>query len=312
MSDMSIIKPTVVTEGMLTSSTAAEPGPDEVAWTNVAWAKDATCYLATTHSRYQAAVAVAAGGVSPDLDIANATTATPAKWLKLGPTNKWAMFDRKLGTLTTVDSPLTVTLRPGGMSGIALLELTGRKATITLRAAPGGTAVYDRTVDLDGSLIESIYDWFYVEYEQRSDLVLTDLPPVYLTGELTVTITGTGPVSCGVMQVGQVIHIGGTQYGASVGIVDYSVKKPDAFGNMDVVERDFSRRMSLKVVTEKSDFNRIFRVLASVRAILCVYIATEAGGFEPMIAYGFYKDFSIEISYPLFHLCNLEIEGIAT
>ncbi|MFC6415957.1 hypothetical protein ACFP9X_24560, partial [Massilia varians] len=170
--------------------------------------------------------------------------------------------------------------------------------------------VYSRTIPLDGTLITSVYDWFFEDYEQLTDAVLTDLPQHFMSGELTFELTGTSGVEIGVLQVGQVIELGQTKWGASVGIADFSKKERDIFGNYDVLERAWSKTSSFQVVTAASDFNKIYRRLAAIRATPCIYIGHDQVGFEPMFAYGFYKDFGITVDYHHSHLLNIEIEGL--
>lgn len=297
---MKLIKPTIITDAMLTTA-PAEPASGMTWNAGTAYVVDALVERTTTHRRYKRKVAGITATV-PESDTTN--------WADIGPSNRWAMFDRKVGTITTTTSSLTAVFRPGSISGISLLELVGRQAVVTMKDAPAGTTVYSRTISLDGTIIGSIFDWFFTDYTQLTDFVLVDLPAQFTNCELTVAITATTTVSCGVCAVGQVVDLGSTQYGVTVGIVDFSVKTVDTFGNIDVTQRSYSKRNSLKSITPKSDFNRIFRTLASLRATPCVYIGTEVSGYEPMIVYGFYKEFSIDVSYPQHHLCNLEIEGL--
>lgn len=235
----------------------------------------------------------------------------PIVWLELSPTNRWGMFDDVVGTATTVATSLTVVLSPGAISGLSLMELVGRTASVSLKNATGGDVVYTRTINLDGTLISSVYDWFFSEYEQQTAAVFTDLPAHYSNPELTITLsTTTGNVSCGVCKFGEAVGLGSAQYGATSGIVDYSVKTTDEFGRTSVTRRTFSKRMTLKLMTNKSDYTRISRKLAGLRSTPAVWIATDAAGYEPLIIYGFYKDFSIDVAYPELHYCNLEVEGL--
>lgn len=302
MSGMKIIKPTVITGAMLTSATVAEPDTGEVLWNAAsAYTVGQQVIRTTTHMKYERKVAGTSAAL-PENDAVN--------WLPIGPTNRWAMFDRKVGTKTTAATTMSTVMTAGAVSGIAALELTGREAVVTMKSSPSGSVVYSRTVSLDGTIITSVYDWLFNEYEQLTDFVLTDLPRHYAGGELTVQINGTSGVSCGVLQVGTVFDIGQTLTGATVGIIDYSRKVTDDFGNRDVLERGYSKRGNVQVLTAKSDFNKIYRLLASLRATPCVYIGADTIGYEPMINYGFYKDFSMVVSYSQHHLCNLEIEGL--
>ena len=296
-----VISPTVLTNAMLVSSTA--PETDYAEWSAAtAYTLDQKCIRASTHRIYKRLIA-GTTATAPESDAVN--------WLDVGPTNKWSMFDDVVGTKTSVASPLTVVLKPGSVSGLALLELVGRSVTVTLKTATDGDTAYSRTIDLDGTLIDSFYGWFYQPFEQCDTVVLTDLPFHFPDGELTISLEATsGNVACGVCKVGEVIGIGSSEYGATSGITDYSVKTVDAFGRYSIVKRSFAKKMSLKVMTNKIDYQRISRRLAALRATPAVWIATEADGYEPLTVYGFYKDFSIDVAYTTLHYCSLDIEGL--
>jgi hypothetical protein len=221
------------------------------------------------------------------------------------------MMDNVVGTKTTRASPLTVVLSPGAVGGLALMELTGKEAVVSMKNTTGGSTVYNKTISLDGSLITSFYDFFFALYEQLETVVLTDLPFSYYAPELTVSITATtGSVACGVFKLGELIDIGGTEYGATSGITDYSRKERDVFGNYSVVERTFSKRSNFKVHTNAVDYNRISKRLTEVRATPAVWVGTDVSGYEPLIIYGFVKDWSVDVAYPTVNYCNLDIEGI--
>jgi hypothetical protein len=290
---------------MLASSTV--PETDYAAWSaSTNYTKDMRV-IRPNHRIYQS-VAGGTDSTPPE----NATTGTSPKWVDIGPTNRWAMFDDVVGTVTTVASPLTVVLRPGPVSGISLQELSGRQARVTLKTAPGGTVVYDRTEMLDATPIQSFYDWFFADFVQRTDVTLNDLPAQYMNGELTISITGSGAsaVGCGVCKVGRVEFIGSTQMGVTVGIADYSTKTRDTFGRLSVVQRAYSKRMTLKAMVDRADFNRVTRLLASLRATPAVWIANDAQDLEALRIYGFFKDFNIEVAYPTYFVCSIEIEGL--
>jgi hypothetical protein len=286
---------------MLTSSTVAEN--DFPVWVSgTTYAVDDKRIRTETHRIYQRLTA-GAGTTPPESD--------PTNWVDIGPTNRWAMFDNVVGTVTTGTSPLTVTIQPGSIGGLAAMELVGTSATITMKDAPGGTTVYSRTVDLDGSMIDSIYDWFFAEQEQRADFVLTDLPAAFTGCELTMTITASsGNVSCGVFKVGPITEIGRTQAGAQVRTLDYSRKEADAFGYVEIVERPFRKMANFSVVTDAARFNSIYRFLTSRRAKPSIFIGSEKTGLEPLLVYGFMRDFSIDVAYFSHHLCSLELEGL--
>ena len=253
---MSIIKPTVLTDAMLISSTVPE--------TEYALWNAATSYTVgqrvirlTTHHVYENLIA----GVDAGLPESSITGNTP-RWLDIGADNRWAMFDYKVGTVSSIATPLTVVTNPGSISGIGLLGLVGSLATIQVKSQTGGTVVYSKSVNLDGTVITSFYDWFFEPFQQLTDLSLTDLPGQYSNPEVTLSITSkSGTVGCGTYSFGRVYNLGSTQYGATAGIISYSIKTFDAFGNVTIVKRANSKRNSLKIMTAASDFNKIYSLV---------------------------------------------------
>lgn len=233
------------------------------------------------------------------------------KWIKVGATNKFAAFDNVIGTATKQASPLQMVLNVGSTGGVGFAELQGRKLELWGRSGPGGPVVYQRELDLEGSVVESFYDWFFTDVEQLGDVVLTDLPAQYAFLELEIHLSASvGDVAMGVCKPGKVSEIGTTKLGPRAGILDFSKKERDVFGGVSVLERSYSKRASFQIVTERRSFNRIFRMLASIRATPCFFIGVEEIGFEPLLVYGFYRDFSIAVDYTSHHLCSIETEGL--
>lgn len=304
---MKVIKPTNIIDTMFVSSTI--PETDYTAWnaaTSYVVGQRVMRAVTGVHRNFENLIA-GVDATSPEI----ATTGATPRWLDLGATNRWAMFDSKVGTLSTATLDLTTVLIPGSISGLAALGLTGRTLQVKMKDVVGGTVVYDKTINLDATVITSFYEWFYEEFEQMTDVTLTDLPSQYYNPEVTFKLTSTsGNVSCGVLSLGRTYTLGQSQYGASVGIISYSIKQSDAFGNITVVKRQNSKRNNLKLLTEKSLFNRTYKILAELDSVPCIYIGAEALGYEPLIVYGFWKDFSIDVSYPTMNLTNIEIEGL--
>lgn len=307
---MKVLKPAIIDESRLASSTAPVAFGDEQEWDDATPYKVGDeCYVSATRRRYRAAIdntnRSPVVDTSPDKD-----PAIPAAWADIGPMNQWAMFDDVVGTATVGEAPLTVAMRPGSTTGIALMEVQGRAVSVVMKDLPTGVHVYERTVDLDGTIVESFYDWFFEEFDMLTDVVLTDLPGQFASCELTVTVQATTEAAIGVCKPGVTTEIGDARHGARVGITDFSSKTTNRFGQTAVVERAYSKRASLSLVTEKHRFNKIFRTLASLRATPCVYIGTEKPGYEPLFIYGFFRDFSIDVAYSEHHLCSIEVEGL--
>ena len=296
---MRLIRPTTLTDAMLTSSTA--PETDYPAWSSVtAYTVGARVIMAATHRRYEALAANT--NVSPSTD--------PTKWLDLGPTNRWAMFDARVGTATSRTGSLQVGLAPGAIDALALIDTEAESATVTLTAS--GVQVYSRsqTFNVGGVAIDNWFSWFFEPLGQKTSMLFLDVP-VYAAGQLSVTLTRDNPadsVSCGTLLVGRQLSLGDTEHGADIGIIDYSRKETDQFGVTSVVERAFAKRMTAKVVLATDAIDDIHRSLAALRATPVLWIGSES--FESLTVYGFYKEFSIDIAYPTVSYCSLTIEGL--
>ena len=297
-----MIVPTVITTGMLTSCTVAEPAAGEAAWNAAtAYTVGQEAIRATTHRKYKRIVA-GTTATEPENDTTN--------WLDIGATNRWSQFDRKVGSKTTGTTSVTTVIKPGSAEGLALLDVVGTSGDVTMRETTGGAVAYARSVSLDGSVVASVYDWMYGEYTQRLNVVLTDLPGQYPSGEITVTVNSTSGGSIGVLAAGRVHALGATEYGAGAGIINWGKVTDDGFGNREWLEGEWANRVTLPIVANRSDMPRLHRQLAKVRSTPCIYIGCSLAEFEPLVCYGVYRDLYITVPYYSVVQMNLEIDGL--
>lgn len=301
---MKVIKPVNFTSAMLTSTNATDPNP---VWSSATtYAKDAIVSYNTY--LYQS---LQASNLNKQPDLATSSL----WWIKIGSDNRYAMFDLQVGQKTTRTTSLTVTIAPGAtVDSVALIDVVCSTAKITVRSSLGGTIIYEKTAGLSGAEVFDWYTYFFSDpLQDITQVVFQDIPTTptpYITLEM-IGETGT-EVSIGEMVFGVLTTLGGTQYGASAGIVDYSVKETDEFGNTFFVERAYSKRLSASVFIQNSRLTKVQTLLYSLRAKPCVWIATDDPLLqEPLVVFGFYRDFSTEISYPSHSICNIEIEGLA-
>lgn len=295
---MKVIKPVIFSPSQLVSSTAVEVNPAYSPTTT--YAKDALVdygtyiYMSLQNSNLNK---------QPDT--------SPTFWQKIGPDNTHAMFDNQVSTQTTSNSPLTVTVAPGTViNSLAFLDLQGNSLQVTVRNGAGGPIVYDTgIIPLDNTVLLDWYMYFFEPFDPKTEVVLTDIP-VYLNSRVTMTLSGTSSVKIGSFIYGNVYSLGGTEYGVSSGIKDYSVKQTDDFGNTTFVQRSFSKRLEAQVFMENSRLNFNQRLLSSLRATPCVWIGSESGQYSLLTVFGYYRDFNIDIAYPNHSLCRLEIEGL--
>mgnify|MGYP005608554373 CR=1 FL=1 len=294
---MKIVRPSLIDDAALITSSATE--------TVALWNSGTTYALGdqvrddTEHKIYE----------SLQASNTNHLVSDTAWWFEVGPTNRWAMFDEKINTVTTGATGLDVAIQPTGrVDTLALLNIDAASVHVTAIDGADGV-IFDQTYSMvSDSGITDWYAYFYEPILRKTDLIITDIP-LYNAPGITVSLDAAGsPVSAGVLIVGQAKDIGSTAYGASIGITDYSRKEADAFGNYTIVERAFSRKGSFRLMVDGGLVDEVARFLSSYRATPALYIGAD--DYTSTAIYGFFRDFNIEIAYPTTSFCSLEIEGL--
>lgn len=298
-----MIRPTTVTDAVLIGSSV--PETDYTEWSAAtAYVVGNRCKRTSTHHNYECLVDNT--GYTPELNL----TGTPAKWLDLGATNQRAMFDRGVDTQTSsATGTITVVLAPGRANALALLNADVQTARITMVSAAAGAVVYDQTYDLAQPGSSNWYSYFYGARARVTDFVVRDLPQ-YAACQITVTLSvPSGTVKCGVLVVGQLEELGDTQRNPVFGVTDYSRKRADSFGNVDVVEGAYSKRMELKAELRDNQVDALGILLAAYRATPVVCIGA-GNRYSSLIQYGYFRSWSVDIAYEDLSYCSIEFEGL--
>jgi len=271
-STLQLLQPVTVTGAVLVSSNVAEN--DAAEWqASATYAAGARVMRAVTHRVYESLTAA---------NVGNDPAGASGKWLDIGPTNRWSMFDEALGTSTTNTNSVQVALNAGSVNAVALLDVVA--STVRVRATG-----YDRTVPAGTGAITFL-----------------DLP--FNAGTVTVTIAGTGTVSVGTLLIGRVTTLGLTEASPTAGITDFSRKDVDEFGEVTIVQRAWAKRMTARALIRTDAVDIVANRIAAVRAQPSLWIGQT--GLDSLTVYGFFKDFSIEVGETLSKL-SLSIEGLS-
>lgn len=297
---MRLIRPTIITPAMLTASNV--PETDYTAWSA------ATAYVVGNqclynHKNYECLVNNT--NYQPDLN----TGGTTPKWLDLGYDNRWKMFDAVVGSQTSQADSITLTVAPGLIDSIAFLDLEATEIIVTMTDPVEGV-VYTDTINLiTKSAIIDGYTYFFEPIITDDACVLLGIPP-YSAASIAITINNPGGTAkIGTLIFGTQKYLGGTQYNPSIGIVDYSRKEKDVFGNFSVTERSYSKRLGCDFYIKNTTVDDIQRTLAGYRATPVVWVGVDSR-FSSMIIYGFFKSFDIVVKYPTMSICSIDIEGL--
>lgn len=299
---ITVVRPIPVTPAMLIATDVAET--DYAEWAvGKTYSVGERCISNVKHKVYQSKVD---GNVGNDPD----TDAAGLNWITVGATNRWKPFDASVSTQVRQADSFSYQIRPGmAITSLAVLNITGAtQLRGRLIDSTAGT-VYDRTIDLRRVPLSSgWWQWYFGERSAPTQALLNDLPS-YPTADLHLDVVGTADLAVGVILPGQARQFGlGVQYGARLGIQDYSRKEPNEFGDVYLVERAFANRASFTLTLLKEEVDRFHRFLSDVRATACLWIGSDY--YESATVYGFYKSFDIVISYYDYSDCELELEGL--
>lgn len=255
------------------------------------------------HKNYQSLV-------NSNINFNPAGGTNPTKWLDIGSTNRWKIFDLSVESQTTIADFINVTI-PVATSLIdctGLLNINGVFGRVVMTDPLEGV-VFDSTFTLvSDSGITDPFAYCFEPIVRLEDYFLTNLPP-YLNATLSITIAGTGEtVACGVAIPGLSRNLGPTQSGLTFGIQDYSIKTKDAFGNSTIIERGYNVHTTLSVWVDNSSIDFVGRLLASYRATPILYVGNDT--YRATMAYGYYKDYTVGIDYTTVSVLHIELEGL--
>lgn len=292
-----IVQPLPVTDSVLVFSNV--PESTYPAWSSATtYALGARVHLASTHKVYESA---AAGNLNND-------PTTSPQWIEVGPTNRWALFDRSNSTQTANASGFTYRLQPTAAYNVVFLGgLSGALSAQFRVTHPTLGSLFDQTLSLASLPAQAgWWEWFYGERRGPS-LAVVDVPGV-IGSELRIDLTGTTALAAGVLLFGQAKEIGLlVQQGARVGIQDYSRKETTDFGDTVLVQRAYAKRAVFDIPIKAELVDEAITYLASIRATACLFIGPR---YESAVIYGFYKEFDVNIAYYSHSVCSLQVEGL--
>lgn len=297
---MIIIRPHTVTDSTLDLTNVAET--DHSAWNSgTTYAADDYVIVTTpnVHTIYKS---VQGSNTNND-----PTTDDGTWWTAQGATNAWKMFDAYVSSQTSNSTSIEVDITPGELfNALALFNVEADTVQVVVDDPTSGE-VYNQTITMiDPPPSSGWYSWFFDDITQKSTVVFLDLP-AYKSATVTVTISAT-TAKCGALVLGKQYAIGKTEWGVGSGIIDYSVKSTDSFGNFTITERSYSDRVEFNCSVETSQVSQVKKTLTSYRTTPIVWIGSE--DYEAMIAYGFMKDFDINFANSMYSDVSIITEGL--
>lgn len=252
------------------------------------------------------------GGIEPGTDTDDDGEVDSYYWLIYSATNPYNAFYQSVGHSSKGVDGMQYVIRPGQeTTGIALFQIVGFNVHIVVEDTPGDVR-YDKTFTLVSTA--DIYDWstyFFDQLENVDNIVDFALPAGLPDPIITVTVSADAQAEIGELVVGESIDLGYTQKNPTIGIVDYSTKNVDEFGNIDIVAKPYSQKASLSLLVMTENINYVSRVLTLIRSQPVVWGVLEDVNFvTTVLIYGYLKDYNMSVPHAVWASLSLQIEGL--
>jgi hypothetical protein len=237
---------------------------------------------------------------------------TPSKWVEVGPTNRWAMFDLSRSTGSEVNTSVTLVLTPG--TRVNSIGITGCSAlSVDITVTVGAETTYSSSDDLFYRFTTSWYSFFVGPFKYKTNFAKVNIPPS-LSSVITITFNmpSTGG-SIGSIVLGNRVSIGDVQVRPTIEAINFSVVERDVYGNSILIPRRNVPKTTQSLFTSKSNVNKLMQLRSDLNAKPALWIGLEDetdGYYDSLLILGIYTEFSIAMNNPGYALINLTLEEI--
>lgn len=235
-----------------------------------------------THSVYSCVVAGSSTKL-PEQD--------PTKWTRMRPTNRIAAFDVYRSTRTEGEGELTIVLRPGGLiSAVWLGGLVATEAFVTVQEGVGGPEVFPETsMYLAGY---GRYDWqtFFLSPVRIQEAAYFGDIPVTPDPVITIRLTQLGGLpSVGMIQVGQFVPLGATQYDTDIGRIRYSSIRTEEDGTQSFTPRPSAGDVNIRALIPWDKANEVEYLLSKYDAVPTLWVGHTDNKFGVLNKFGLFE-----------------------
>lgn len=301
---MKVITPIEINDVRLTSSTIAEPDTGESLWeAETVYPLGRVVIRPTTHKKYENILAGSDAG---------APESTPSRWIEVGSTNRYAMFDVLRNTQSIKSSPVTIVLTPNfRVDSIGLLSVDADDVTITI--TNGDEIVYSASRALSNRNVIDWFSYYFASFTKNPNIVFFDIPP-YSTTVITITFTSVSEMRIGAVVLGTQTDLGVAVDSVSSDELNFSRIGREITGEAILLPRRSVPKISIQTSADPTALNIIRQARKNLNAVPCVWSGLDDQAdnpyFETVLLLGIYKKFAINLNNSAMIDISLEIEEI--
>lgn len=298
MTALRTVSPLEITDSLLIAQPPVEDAA--VAWTAGSWPKGSR--VRYQHLVYQAGTAVNDATPPPD---------NPTIWVKVGPTNTWALFNGRTSQSSKFNSTASYRFRFGqAVDAVAAIGMVDVQSVHVRLIDPTYGTVYDKTLTV-GLAPETSdwWDWHFGEWTPTGVLGLFTGLPAFPQADLLVDFVGTTQMEVGNLIIGNAKSWGlGVEVGASIGIQDFSKKNLDEYGYRVLVERTYIGWADMSVPIRRAEITPLKNYMAKNRAKPTLFLGSQ--DIEALNVFGLAKDWSVSIDYFDYSMFAIQLEEV--
>jgi len=202
---------------------------------------------------------------------------------------------------------------------IALGDVYGSQVVIEVFKDPEYVIPYQtiiKDIATTRSCVNSWYNYFYCPLASELDTATRSLfyrlNPV--KGKIRVTITeGLQPrSSVSYMVAGKSSYVGDTLFNVNLGLIDYSSKKFDDFGILELTRRQSRQTMDVDVVFDSARLTEINYLARKSLGKVVLFINDEdpESVYNHLLLLGLIQDFTTVLSNPIKTQASFQIEEV--
>lgn len=240
-------------------------------------------------------------------DIFNPVTDS-AKWFDEGFTNKYKLLDTSLSSQTSITGDMEMSFIVNKIDSVYLFRLYGTSVTITVTQIDTATVLFDETITLTDKNSGGTHWGYYFNDFTFSGKTFAEVP---LNFNMLVEITianRDGESKCGMVGIGKSESLGATLYGSGAGIIDFSKKETNDFGETFLTQRDFKATNNLTVDVLAGRTDPVIERLTELRAIPIIYKGSDI--YTSSIIFGIYNSWDVIFSNQSRTRLNINLESL--
>ena len=164
-----------------------------------------------------------------DNNTGNYPPENPGKWQDLGATNKWKMFDNYVTSQTVNENEIDVVVTGiSGADSICLFRIYAGRCHIKITDENDNTVI-EKDISLLQNTSSCWSDYFFGDIILRDSLKVS-IPFTASSWKIEIKLYNSPTVKCGHVIIGKSKNLGCTLFGVNAGILDYSKKETNDFG----------------------------------------------------------------------------------